>query len=255
MRTIFCACVAVLSAMSLPARAETPPTPAGYQLDAGFLQLMGEGSSGAVAGVKHDQTALGVTEFDYADGSRLIIKTTQYSPGSASVVGLIGNGRLGLPKSLAGQSWATAFLPLGGTPWASYEQIEHWLNASGHAVQLNFLPQTRAFHFDGASSTRDLGYQIALLCGIARHPTVSGIMLHKAAEFGSTLNVQMLLARSIWPWLVMLMSLRPRLPSGNGVCRAALSARPESRCRSMPPLRGASTLGLSCASTKKAPLV
>ena len=176
--------------MSLPARAETPPTPAGYQLDAGFLQLMGEGSSGAVAGVKHDQTALGVTEFDYADGSRLIIKTTQYSPGSASVVGLIGNGRLGLPKSLAGQSWATAFLPLGGTPWASYEQIEHWLNASGHAVQLNFLPQTRAFHFDGASSTRDLGYQIALLCGIARHPTVSGIMLHKAAEFGSTLNVQ-----------------------------------------------------------------
>jgi hypothetical protein len=151
---------------------------------------MGEGSSGAPAGVRRDHNAPGVTKFDYADGSRLVIKTTQYSPESASVVGLIGNGRLGLSKSLAGLSWATAFLPLGGTPLASYEQIEHWLNASGHGVQLNFVPKTKAFQFDGASSTSDLGYQIALLCGIARHPAVGDTVLRKAAEFGSMLNVQ-----------------------------------------------------------------
>jgi len=190
LRTTLGAGAAALLAVSVPARAETPVVPGGYRLEAGFLQLMGEGSSGAPAGVKRDHTAPGVTEFDYADGSRLVIKTTQYSPGSASVVGLIGNGRLGLSKSLAGLSWATTFLPLGGTPWASYEQIEHWLNASGHAVQLNFVPQTRAFHFEGVSSTRDLGYQIALLCGIARHPAVGDIVLRKAAEFGATLNAQ-----------------------------------------------------------------
>jgi hypothetical protein len=104
----------------------------GYPLEAGFLQLMGEGSPAAAAGIKHVLTAPGVTEFDFADGSRLVVKATQYSPGSASVVGLVGNGRLGLPDPLAGVSWATAFLPLGGTQSASYEQIEHWLNAAGH---------------------------------------------------------------------------------------------------------------------------
>ncbi len=190
LRTTLCAGAAALLAVSIPARADAPPASGGYRLDAGFLQLMGEGSSGAPAGVTHDLTAPGATEFDYADGSRLVIKTTEYSRGSVSVVGLIGNGRLGLSKSLAGLSWATAFLPLGGTPWASYEQIEHWLNASGHAVQLNFVPKTRAFQFDGTSSTSDLGYQIALLCGLARHPAVSDVVLRKAAEFGSTLNAQ-----------------------------------------------------------------
>jgi hypothetical protein len=187
--TLRAGAVALLMA-SIPARAEAPAASGGYPLEAGFLQLMGEGSPAAAAGIKHVQTAPGVTEFDFADGSRLLVKATQYSPGSASVVGLIGNGRLGLPEPLAGLSWATAFLPLGGTQSGSYEQIEHWLNAAGHTVQLNFVPQTRAFHFDGSSSARDLGYQIALLCGIARHPAVGDMLLHKVDEFGATLNAQ-----------------------------------------------------------------
>ena len=151
---------------------------------------MGPGSGSGVRYPTPIEQAHGVTEFDFTDGSRLVVKASELSPGSASVVGLIGSGRLGLSPPLAGSSWAAAFLPLGGTAWGSYEQIEHWLNASGHSVQLNFTPDTRAFHFSGTSSTADLGYQVALLCGIARHPAVGDSVLKKFGQFGAVLNAQ-----------------------------------------------------------------
>jgi len=183
-------CALASLAISCSARCESPAAPASYDLAPGFLQMMGPGPGPGIDLPKPIERAHGVTEFDFPDGSRLVVKGSQFSPGSASVTGLIGSGRLGLSPSLAGASWAVAFLPLGGTTWGSYEQIEYWLKASGHSVQLNFTPETRAFHFGGTSSRADVGYQVALLCGMARHPAVGDVVLKKSAQFSTQLNAQ-----------------------------------------------------------------
>jgi hypothetical protein len=63
-----------------------------------------------------------------------------------------------------------SFLPLGGTDAASYEEIEQWLAASGHSVELNFNPELRAFRFWGTAATQDLGLRTPGIKGATDRP-------------------------------------------------------------------------------------
>lgn len=177
-----------------------PPSP---DLDAGFMQLMGDFGRPANTVFRHVSADGRDTSYQFSDGTRLIVRRTDGEPGKVSVNGLVGTGRLGLPAKLAQSAWGMAFLPLGGTNAATYEEIEHWLAASGHSIQLNFNPELRASRFWGTAAAPDVGYQLALLCGFVRHPGIRDVVAKKAAEFGSTLalqiemNPQIVLARAV----------------------------------------------------------
>lgn len=171
--------------------------------DPGFGQLMGDFGQPAIPVARRAEASGAGVIYDFSDGSRLAVRRSRSAIGKISVNGVIGSGRLGLPEKLVQSAWGMAFLPLGGTSAASYEEIEQWLAASGHSVELNFNPELRGFRFWGSTSTQDLGYQIGLLCGIVRHAGMREVVSRKAAEFGSTLplqiemNPQLVLARAI----------------------------------------------------------
>lgn len=180
--------VALVAMLCSDAALASPPPPSS-DLDAGFMQLMGD--FGRPANTLRHVSADGKdTSYQFSDGSRLIVRRSDSEPGKVSVNGLVGTGRLGLPAKLAQSAWGMAFLPLGGTNAATYEEIEHWLAASGHSIQLNFNPELRASRFWGTTAAPDVGYQLALLCGIVRHPGMREVVAKKAAEFGSTLPLQ-----------------------------------------------------------------
>jgi len=208
-----------------PFMAAAAPAPAApdHDLDPGFLQLMGEFGRPAEPLARRSSADGNRVTYQFPDGTRLAVRKSDAAPGKASVSGLIGSGRLGLPDKLAQSAWGMAFLPLGGTSAASYEEIERWLAASGHSVELNFNPELRGFRFWGSMSTQDLGYQIGLLCGIVRHAGMREVVSRKAADFGSTLplqidmNPQLVLARAIGRAASGLGAHYDELPLGNEI--------------------------------------
>jgi hypothetical protein len=204
MRYEVLAMAALLAALSPTAIVAEPlASPSAPALDAGLLQLMGDFGRAARAVQRQAPQDGSQVNYRFSDGTRLIVRRTASAPGKVSVNGLVGSGRLGMPETLARSAWGMAFLPLGGTNSASYEEIEQWLAASGHSVELNVNPELRAFRFWGTAASLDVGYQIALLCGIVRHPGMREVVSRKAAEFGSTLALQiemkpdLVLARAI----------------------------------------------------------
>lgn len=194
---------AALIATLCPMAAQAGPLPLREDLDAGFIQLMGDFGRRADTILRDVAPDGSGASYQFSDGTRLTVRRSDREPGKVSINGLVGTGRLGLPAKLAQSAWSMAFMPLGGTTAATYEEIEHWLAASGHSVELNFNPELRASRFWGTAAAPDIGYQLALLCGISRHPGMREVVAKKAAEFGSTLalqiemNPQIVLARAV----------------------------------------------------------
>lgn len=163
-------CAGFLACFAAPALADSPPASStAVAIDPGFIQLMGGfGPVGQKSG-EHELSSAGAQVFEFKDGSRLVVKHTAFDPGNATVQVLVGHGRAGLSLKLAQSTWALPILPLGGTAGATVKEIEAWLGAAGHAATFNVVPMTEAFAFTGTSSSTDIGYEIAAMCGMARN--------------------------------------------------------------------------------------
>jgi hypothetical protein len=93
-----------------------------HHLNPGFLQLMGPFGQPTEPVTRRPSADDKRVTYQFPDGTRLIVRKSDAPSAKASVSGLIGSGRLGLPDKLAQSAWAMAFLPLGGTSAASYER-------------------------------------------------------------------------------------------------------------------------------------
>ena len=202
LRNIFCA-VLLCSVPTAVLAAGAEDVATSTSIDAGFVQLMGGfGPAGHREGVV-DLAKVDSREYLFEDGSRLIVKRTDFEPGKAAVQMLVGRGRVGLPIKLAQSTWALPILVAGGTSAGTLKEIENWLTATGHAAQFDVMPQTFGFAFSGKAQAADVGYQIAAMCGLSRNPGLAdplGDRLKQAAtELPTTIeaNAGLVFSRAV----------------------------------------------------------
>jgi len=114
--------------------------------------------------------ALGTTLVTFANGSRLLIKPTQFEKGKIHVNVALGEGRAGADPALVRALWASELFPLGGTGKASVTDIQRWAQSGGKVVFARLETGNRAFNLGGTTRPADFLSQMQLLAAYARDP-------------------------------------------------------------------------------------
>jgi zinc protease len=127
------------------------------------------GKAGTVVS-KTPDAKLGTTLVKFANGTRLLVKPTQYEGNKIHVAVLLGNGRSGVQPELAHAIWEAQLFPLGGTKKLPLFQITQWAQESGKVMSVAMDPSTRAFILRGQTRPADLSTQMQLLDAYARDP-------------------------------------------------------------------------------------
>ena len=127
------------------------------------------GKAGSVVSQTVD-ARLGTTTVKFANGTRLVVKPTNYEKEKIQVAVSIGNGRSGVSPVIAHKLWETQFYPLGGTAKLSLGEITQWAQSTGKVATVNLEAGARAFVLRGSTRPTDLLTQMQLLAAYARDP-------------------------------------------------------------------------------------
>jgi zinc protease len=113
---------------------------------------------------------LGATTVVFANGTRLVVKSTAQEKDKVNVQVMLGQGMSGLKPDQTHAAWALNAFPLGGTGQRSLSEVMQWTQTSG--IQAGIGLRAEPWHFVLASDTRpvDLSAQLQLLTAYARDP-------------------------------------------------------------------------------------
>ncbi len=113
---------------------------------------------------------LGATTLHFANGTRLVVKSTAQEKDKLNVQVMLGQGRSGLKPEQVRSVWALDFFPLGGTGQRSLAEVMQWLQGQG--AQAGLGVRADPWHFVLASDTRpaDLLTELQLLAAFVRDP-------------------------------------------------------------------------------------
>jgi len=130
---------------------------------------------------------LGTTNIQFANGTRLVIKTTSLQKDSVSVRVQLGQGRAGIAAKDWHAIWAlgTAVVS-GGTGQRSTAEIRQWQQRSGKRIAVGFSVGQHAFALSGTTRPADLLEQLQLLAAHARDPGFRPEFGEKLAALGGS---------------------------------------------------------------------
>jgi zinc protease len=115
---------------------------------------------------------LGITEVNFANGVRLLIKPTSFAKDDVQVAVRVGQGRLAIPQSLTRSLWTVSpFAPvftLGGTKELTFEEIQRLINGKLASVQLSLDDDT--YLLTGVTRPQDLDTELELLTAYTARP-------------------------------------------------------------------------------------
>ncbi len=129
-----------------------------------------------------DDKDLDATLVTFANGARLMVKTTAFEKGKIRVKVAFGHGRAGANADDARALWAAAFWPYGGTGKLSYGDVVRWAQSSGKEVSIRLAAEPRAFVLSGQTRPADLVSQLQLLAAFARDPGLRPELADKLAS-------------------------------------------------------------------------
>ncbi|HEY7958854.1 MAG TPA: insulinase family protein [Sphingomicrobium sp.] len=172
-------------------------------LDAAYARPLGEvakraalswpydnfGMPGSI-GSKSVDAKLGTTLVKFANGTRLLVKPTQFEGNKILVSVLLGNGRSGVQPSLASALWQAQMFPLAGTKKLPLFQITQWAQESGKVMSIAMEAGNRAFVLKGQTRPADLATQMQLLDAYARDPGFRTEAFEKAISVAPMLSGQ-----------------------------------------------------------------
>jgi zinc protease len=141
------------------------------------------GKPGAVLSQKAD-AQLGATVVTFANGTRLLVKPTDFQDDRIEVRAAFGGGRAALPQSLTHATWAAPFMALGGTGKLSLAQITQWAQASGKTLSVAPALGAKSTTLTGTTRTEDLLTQMQLLAAYATDPGFRPEAAEKIAQVG-----------------------------------------------------------------------
>jgi len=127
------------------------------------------GAPGVVV-ARHEDAALGTTEVEFANGSRLLVKPTAFEKDHITVKVALGNGRAGADPALVHALWSAGLLPTGGTTRLPAGDIERWAQAGGRTINAEMKADPRAFVLGGTTRPVDFVSEMQLLTAHMRDP-------------------------------------------------------------------------------------
>ena len=127
------------------------------------------GKAGTVVSKTVD-AKLGTTLVTFANGTRLLVKPTQFEGNKIQVAVLLGNGRSGVQPALAHALWEAQLFPLAGTKKLPLYQITQWSQESGKVMSVALVADNRFFGLRGQTRPADLATQMQLLAAYVRDP-------------------------------------------------------------------------------------
>jgi zinc protease len=127
------------------------------------------GKSGAVESQTVD-SKLGTTLVTFANGTRLLVKPTDFEKGKIAVGVLVGNGRAGVAPAATHSLWESQLFPLAGTTKLPLAQITQWAQEHDKVMSVALNPGNREFLLTGSTRPADLLTQMQLLDAYARDP-------------------------------------------------------------------------------------
>jgi len=147
------------------------------------------GKSSAIVSQTVD-AKLGTTMVKFANGTRLIVKPTNFEKQKIQVAVSVGNGRAGVSPECAKKLWEAQFYPLAGTGKLSLSDITQWAQTSGKVATVSFEAGARAFILRGSTRPTDLTTQMQLLAAYTRDPGFRSEAFEKAKSVGPMLGGQ-----------------------------------------------------------------
>lgn len=147
------------------------------------------GKSSAIVSQTVD-AKLGTTTVKFANGTRLIVKPTNFEKQKIQVAVSVGNGRAGVSPEYAKKLWEAQFYPLAGTGKLSLSDITQWAQTSGKVATVSFEAGARAFILRGSTRPADLVSQMQLLAAYTRDPGFRSEAFEKAKSVGPMLGGQ-----------------------------------------------------------------
>ena len=133
---------------------------------------------------------LGTTTIRFANGTRLLVKPTNYEKDKIEVAVSFGNGRAGVKPELAHALWETQLYPLGGTAKLSLGDIRKWAQTTGKVLSVTLESGMRSFVLRGSTRSTDLRDQMQLLAAYARDPGFRPEEVEKAKSVGPMIGGQ-----------------------------------------------------------------
>lgn len=114
--------------------------------------------------------ATGITTVEFANGTRLFIKSTAQEKDKVAVQVLLGQGRAGLQPAQTHAAWALDAFPLGGTGQRSLAEVMQWVQTTGKQLNFSARLDPQAFVLVGNTRPADLPAQLQVLAAYARDP-------------------------------------------------------------------------------------
>jgi zinc protease len=127
---------------------------------------------------------LGTTLVRFGNGTRLLVKPTNYEKDKVAVGVLLGNGRSEVRPDAAHALWQTEVFPLVGTGKLPLSQISQWAQENDKVISVALQAGNRAFVLQGSTRPADLVKQMQLLDAYARDPGFRPEAYEKAKALG-----------------------------------------------------------------------
>ena len=167
--------------------------------------------------------ALGTTSVQFANGTRLVVKSTPQERGAVGVQVRLGQGRAGIQPSQTHALWALESMPLGGTGQRSLAELTQWLQTHGTPLTVNLRADPQAFVLLGVSPPADLGTQLQLLAAYARDPGFRPELGERLQAMGSALSE----ALEAQPWAVYQRAVQQVMNGGAAPVNVVHLGRPD----------------------------
>lgn len=113
---------------------------------------------------------LGSTTVQFANGTRLVVKSTAQDKDKVSVQVALGQGLSGIPKERTHALWAMGAWPLGGTAKRSMAEYRQWKQTAGKLLEWGTGEEPYAFVLAGDTRPADLRTHLQVMAAFARDP-------------------------------------------------------------------------------------
>lgn len=127
---------------------------------------------GAASAVQTRSTdaELASTIVEFANGTRLVVKSTAQEKDKVNVLVSLGHGRSGLTSEQARALWALELFPLGGTAAQPIAEVMQWKQRQGKLFTVKLGIEPNRFVLVGDTRPADLSAQMQVLTAFARAP-------------------------------------------------------------------------------------